>query len=40
MWEMFLIGFIKTKHLPYLKDIQVNDKATGIGGVLGNKGGL
>lgn len=37
---MFLVGFIKLTHAPHLKNTQSNYKATGIGGVLGNKGGL
>lgn len=40
MWEMFLVGFIKTSHVPYLKNVQISYVATGIGGVFGNKGGL
>lgn len=40
MWEMFLVAFIKLDHLPHLKNTISNYIATGIGGVLGNKGGL
>ena len=40
MWELILIGFVQIKHLPYMKSVLVNSKATGIGGVFGNKGGL
>lgn len=40
MWEMFLVGFIRTSHVPYLKNVQTSYVATGIGGVFGNKGGL
>lgn len=40
MWELILIGFVQVKHTPYLKSVTVNSKATGMGGVVGNKGGL
>ena len=40
MWEMFLVGFIKLEHVQHLRNTGVTYKATGIGGVLGNKGGL
>lgn len=37
---MLLIGFVKEEHLRYLSSIHVNSKATGIAGIMGNKGGL
>lgn len=37
---MFLVGFIKLDHVPFLKNTQSSYKATGIGNFLGNKGGL
>src|SRR5437870_1235587 len=40
MWEMILIGFVNIKHSAHLKAVQVNYKATGVGGMVGNKGGL
>jgi len=40
MWEMFLVGFIRLDHVPYLKNTQCSYKATGMGNILGNKGGL
>lgn len=40
MWEMILTGFIANRHCPYLNTQLVNSKATGVGGILGNKGGL
>ncbi len=40
MWELLLVGFVHLKHLPFLKNVHVNSKATGVGGVVGNKGGL
>ena len=40
MWEMFLVVFLKVKHFPFLNNIQSSNVATGVGGVLGNKGGL
>jgi hypothetical protein len=41
MWELFLACFIHKKHIPFLKKVQTNYKATGaIGGIVGNKGGL
>jgi hypothetical protein len=40
MWEMFLVGFVKTEHVPFIKNEEISYVAAGIGGVLGNKGGL
>jgi hypothetical protein len=40
MWEMFLVGFARMNHIPFVKNIQINYIAAGVGGVLGNKGGL
>ncbi|CDW91774.1 endonuclease exonuclease phosphatase family protein [Stylonychia lemnae] len=40
MWEMFLVAFVKTDHLPHLKYKQSSYRAAGIGNILGNKGGL
>ena len=40
MWEMFLVGFAKINHIPFFKNIQISYIAAGVGGVLGNKGGL
>jgi hypothetical protein len=40
MWEMFLVGFSKINHLPFLKNVQISYIAAGVGGVFGNKGGL
>ena len=40
MWELFLIGFVAIRHIPHLKNVQVNYKATGIANIVGNKGGL
>lgn len=40
MWEMMLVGFINVKHASHLKSTHVNSKATGVGGVVGNKGGM
>ena len=40
MWEMFLVGFVRMEHVPCLKNPQIAYIATGMGGVLGNKGGL
>ena len=40
MWEMIMIGFVARKHTPFLKSVVVNSKATGVGGLFGNKGGL
>ena len=40
MWEMFLAAFTRLEHVPYLKNTQSAYKATGIGNILGNKGGL
>lgn len=40
MWEMFLVGFAKVNHVPFLKNIQISYIAAGMGGVFGNKGGL
>jgi len=40
MWEMFLVGFVQTDHVPFVKHDQIAYVAAGVGGVLGNKGGL
>lgn len=40
MWEMFLVGFVRVGHVPALKNVQISYVAAGMGGVLGNKGGL
>lgn len=40
MWEMILTGFIANRHTPFLNTVLPNSKATGVGGILGNKGGL
>ena len=40
MWELFLVGFVKLQHIQYLKNIQISYIATGVGNILGNKGGL
>eukprot|EP00350_Pseudokeronopsis_sp_OXSARD2_P010589 CAMPEP_0170567378 /NCGR_PEP_ID=MMETSP0211-20121228/80441_1 /TAXON_ID=311385 /ORGANISM="Pseudokeronopsis sp., Strain OXSARD2" /LENGTH=162 /DNA_ID=CAMNT_0010888815 /DNA_START=145 /DNA_END=633 /DNA_ORIENTATION=+ len=40
MWEMLLIAFIHVKHVPFLQSVHVNSKPAGVGGVVGNKGGL
>ena len=40
MWEMFLVGFIKVEHVPFVKNEQISYVATGMAGVIGNKGGL
>jgi hypothetical protein len=37
---MFLIGFVKIEKAKYLKNPEAKYKATGIGGILGNKGGM
>ena len=40
MWELFLVCFIHKKHAQFLKRVQTSYKATGVGGYVGNKGGL
>ena len=40
MWEMFLVGFVRVPHVPYLKNVQISYVATGMGKIIGNKGGL
>jgi hypothetical protein len=40
MWEMFLVAFVKVKHAQHLKNYQQGSVAAGVGGVVGNKGGL
>ena len=40
MWEMFLVGFLKVEHVPFLKNVQISYVATGMGNLVGNKGGL
>lgn len=37
---MFLIGFVKVEKARFLKNPEAKYKATGIGGILGNKGGM
>ena len=39
LWEMFLVGFIKTNHAKYLKNLSQSTVAAGMGGIMGNKGG-
>jgi hypothetical protein len=40
MWELFIIGFVKSAHRPFLRNIVTKDKATGVLGMIGNKGGV
>jgi len=40
LWEMFLIGFVRIDKAKFLKNPDAKYKATGIGGILGNKGGM
>jgi hypothetical protein len=40
MWEMFLIVLVKCSHISSVKNVQLTFKATGVGNLIGNKGGL
>lgn len=40
MWEMFLVGFLRVAHVPFLRNSQIAYVAAGMGGIFGNKGGL
>jgi hypothetical protein len=40
MWEMFLIIMVKYKHITSVKNVLLTSKATGVGNMIGNKGGL
>lgn len=39
-WELFLVVFVKKKLLKGIVNIEKSFKATGMGGYLGNKGGI
>ena len=38
--QLFLIAYVKAHHKRYLTNVNTSWKATGIGNILGNKGGL
>ena len=40
MWEMWLVCFVKTQHKNHLARVRCQELAKGIGGILGNKGGI
>lgn len=40
MWEMFLVVYADISLIPSLYDIKTFSKATGVAGIIGNKGGL
>eukprot|EP00808_Paulinella_micropora_P016464 g30536.t1 len=40
MWQIRLVVFAHTKHLPFIHHVEGSTEATGVGGVMGNKGGV
>ena len=40
MWEMFIIAFVKVKHIFKIDNVNKSYKACGLAGYVGNKGGL
>eukprot|EP00457_Paulinella_chromatophora_P002789 gb/GEZN01002794.1/.p1 GENE.gb/GEZN01002794.1/~~gb/GEZN01002794.1/.p1 ORF type:complete len:647 (-),score=125.45 gb/GEZN01002794.1/:418-2331(-) len=40
MWQIRLVVFAHVKHLPFIHRVEGSTEATGVGGVMGNKGGV
>jgi hypothetical protein len=40
LWELFLLAFVKKSKSQYLRNPEGRHKATGIAGILANKGGM